>query len=108
MQQKDFTRQSLPAVKRLPAKWPWLRMHVFDRDGWQCVQCGRRGRLECDHKIPREAGGSDDMDNLQTLCRRCHIQKTKADVGNPDPPGVAEWDEFMSLGRSARRRKRGA
>ena len=108
MQRFQLKKQPPPVAgqhgkRGLPADWRWLKHHVHERDGWQCVQCGRRGALECDHKIPREAGGSDDPDNLQTLCRHCHIDKTRRDKGQEVPPDLAEWDEFMSLGRGARR-----
>ena len=42
---------------------------------------------ECvDHKIPREAGGTDAEDNLQGMCLACHARKTAAEdggFGNP-------------------------
>ncbi len=31
---------------------------------------------ECDHIIPKSAGGSDDVENLQPICRACHKRKT--------------------------------
>ena len=33
----------------------------------------------CDHIIPKAEGGSDEDENLQTLCRSCHKQKTDAE-----------------------------
>ena len=33
----------------------------------------------CDHIIPKAEGGTDEDDNLQTLCRACHKQKTDAE-----------------------------
>ena len=59
--------------------WSRIRRRVFDRDGWACVKCGRPGRLECDHIVALSAGGSNDMDNLRTLCRDCHIQISRAE-----------------------------
>ena len=57
-------------------QWQILRMKVFTRDQWRCVQCGRPGRLECDHVVPVSEGGAlDSLDNLQSLCRDCHISK---------------------------------
>lgn len=46
----------------------------------RCAMCGRtpledRVRLQVDHKIPREWGGSDDLDNLQPLCEECNRGK---------------------------------
>ena len=57
--------------------WRELRLAVFRRDGFKCRTCGRRTGLECDHIRPiSRAGDWLDMDNLQTLCRGCHILKS--------------------------------
>lgn len=61
-------------------KW-W---EVLARDKWKCLSCGRSARedgvsLEVDHIIPRSKGGSDDMSNLQTLCKKCNIGKSNKD-----------------------------
>lgn len=61
-------------------KW-WA---VLARDKWKCLSCGRKARedgvlLEVDHIIPRSKGGSNDMDNLQTLCKKCNIGKSNKD-----------------------------
>ena len=56
-------------------KWKKLRITILDRDGWQCVQCGKPGDT-VDHIIPRVKGG--DMwasDNLQVLCKSCNSSK---------------------------------
>ena len=60
--------------------WAQLRAQVFRRDKHRCVVCGRAGRLECDHVVPLNRGGAPlDMDNAQTLCRRCHFKKTSGE-----------------------------
>lgn len=57
--------------------WQLVRRAVFERDGWKCVKCGRMGALECDHIDPITSGGDwFDPDNLQSLCRGCHIAKS--------------------------------
>ena len=61
-------------------KW-WT---VLARDKWKCLSCGRSAKedgvlLEVDHIIPRSKGGSDDMNNLQTLCKKCNIGKSNKD-----------------------------
>jgi hypothetical protein len=37
-----------------------------------CVACGGKNDLNHHHLMPRAVGGSDDDDNLVTLCRKCH------------------------------------
>ena len=58
-------------------RWRAVRRQVLNRDGWKCVKCGRRGRLEVDHIEPMHDGKFVyDLDALQALCRGCHIRKT--------------------------------
>jgi len=57
---------------------PKLRHKVLSRDRFTCMGCGARApdvELEVDHKIPVSRGGSDEMDNLTTLCKECNIGK---------------------------------
>jgi hypothetical protein len=46
------------------------RYAVFERDGWQCRApgCSAYGPLHAHHIVFRAHGGSDDPDNLVTLC----------------------------------------
>lgn len=46
----------------------------------RCSQCGRTPdedgvKLHVDHKIPRDWGGSNDLENLQALCSECNEGK---------------------------------
>lgn len=57
---------------------------VLARDNWTCCSCGRSSKeegitLEVDHIIPRSKGGTDDLDNLQTLCKKCNVGKSNKD-----------------------------
>lgn len=58
---------------------PKLRVTVFDRDDYKCQICGRTIddgiELQVDHKIPVAHGGTNDLDNLHTLCSECNIGK---------------------------------
>ncbi len=52
---------------------------IFSRDNYKCRFCGR-GRednikLTVDHFIPISKGGTDDFDNLWTLCQECNQGK---------------------------------
>jgi len=57
-----------------------LRKEVFKRDGYKCVQCGASkedgATLHVDHIIPVAKGGTDELDNLQTLCKDCNLNKS--------------------------------
>ena len=52
-----------------------LRRDILKRDGFKCRECGFPKHLEVHHIIPKSEGGSDEPENLITLCIRCH-QKT--------------------------------
>lgn len=62
----------------IPAR---LRARVLFRDGSRCQMCGASPqrdpdvRLEVDHRIPRDLGGSNDEENLWALCRQCNQGK---------------------------------
>lgn len=55
---------------------------VFKRAGYRCqheeggVRCVRRHHLQVDHIVPRSQGGSDDLENLQALCRAHNLKKS--------------------------------
>lgn len=51
------------------------RHEIFARDGYRCVHCGASDRLEVDHVISIARNGSDDIGNLQTLCKPCNSGK---------------------------------
>ena len=48
------------------------KRRVRERDGHACVLCGAADNLEIDHIVPYRDGGSNELDNLRTLCRPCH------------------------------------
>ena len=46
---------------------------ILNRDKYTCQHCKtKQGTLEIHHIIFRSNGGSDEPDNLITLCRQCH------------------------------------
>ncbi len=57
---------------------PAVRKYVFERDRYCCQSCSQthlQTELTIDHIIPLAKGGSNDISNLQTLCRRCNSRK---------------------------------
>lgn len=57
-------------------------LKVFARDEYRCVRCGTRENLTVDHIHPVSKGGSNAMDNLQTLCGSCNSRKGAKIIGN--------------------------
>lgn len=55
-----------------------LRHEVFKKNKYACVECGatkEKRMLHVDHIIPVSRGGTDELDNLQTLCDECNLSK---------------------------------
>jgi len=65
---------------------------MYERDDWKCRNCNRRNGLHPHHVIYQGQQGSDDLNNLLTLCAWCHravhdgllrvdiIEQTKNDI----------------------------
>ncbi len=47
-------------------------VQIRDRDGHACTRCGSTDRLKIHHITPVQHGGTDDPENLTTLCHACH------------------------------------
>lgn len=70
-------------------QWKLARLDALRRAGWKCEKCGKAGRLEVHHKVRIADGGTDELENLQCLCRKCHFAK------HEKTPGRAEWKAFV-------------
>jgi 5-methylcytosine-specific restriction endonuclease McrA len=58
---------------------PEIKEEIFKRDGYKCIVCGR-GRedgveIHADHKVPLDKGGTNTIDNGQTLCSEHNFLK---------------------------------
>jgi 5-methylcytosine-specific restriction endonuclease McrA len=64
-----------------------------------CVECDKQGRVTAatvpDHIVALVNGGSDTLDNLQSLCEEHHRIKTASDLGHRAKPtiGTDGWPE---------------
>lgn len=60
-------------------RWDKLRPKVshivFAWDQYRCQECGAVTNLTVDHKTPISKGGTNELDNLQTLCGSCNSRK---------------------------------
>ena len=71
-----------------------LRIHVLERDGYRCRDCGRAGRLEVHHVKALHLGGTNDPANLLALCLQCHVKAHEPAV---NILGLAEWRDFTKM-----------
>ncbi len=70
---------------------PLKRNQIFTRDNYSCRLCPntyKDMRLEVDHWIPVNEGGSHYDENLVTLCKDCNRKKggRRPDTAEPPPP----------------------
>lgn len=82
-----------------PGRWIALRQQALRRDDFKCVQCGARGRLEVDHIQPviTHPQLTYELSNLQSLCTKCHINKTLVDRGcAPISIERQRWRDFIN------------
>jgi 5-methylcytosine-specific restriction enzyme A len=60
--------------------WRALRAEAMRRDSHLCQCCLEEGvytpATDVDHITPKALGGTDELGNLQALCRPCHREKT--------------------------------
>lgn len=72
-----FKLESLRDPRR--QEWNALRHMIVPqliaRDGAYCAHCGDERDLTIDHVRPISRGGSNELSNLQVLCRPCNSRK---------------------------------
>lgn len=75
-----------PSVSQLPLQelvwlgnadneqWRELKEEIKAEPGAKCALCGSQDQLDLHHIKARRYGGFDVKENLQLLCRRCHVE----------------------------------
>lgn len=69
---KDELAKQMRTYKREYAR---SKKAVLKRDRYKCVECGSTENIHVHHKQYRSNEGSNDLDNLVTLCAKCHKKK---------------------------------
>jgi 5-methylcytosine-specific restriction protein A len=64
--------------------WRTIAEQIRQRDNHRCVLCGRPAR-QVDHITPVVDGGSDEPQNLRTICDLHHSAKTARDSRRARP-----------------------
>jgi 5-methylcytosine-specific restriction endonuclease McrA len=73
-------RPKQPRLRLDEDAYQQLCRQILERDRWRCQGCGSMQELQVHHKEFRSHSGDDSVENLITLCERCH--KLAHDNGN--------------------------
>lgn len=89
-------------TREMPPDWDSRRKEVYQRDGYQCQNCGRKGGsrghavLHAHHIVPRHSGGTHKKSNLRSFCEECHKAIHNEDYMAPTTGGqVPSEAEFL-------------
>lgn len=72
--------------------WKKLRAQIIERDNKRCLKCGRSTDLEVHHIHGILYGGTDEPENLATLCHVCHLEWDVCESGLNLP-----FDEWVKM-----------
>jgi hypothetical protein len=87
---------------KYPDDWDYRRRSVYQRDGYECQECGAEGgpkgdnELHAHHRTPISEGGGHELDNLETLCKSCHNDQHDHDIGVDSTSGIESTLETLS------------
>lgn len=84
-------QQGTPTERGYGWDWQKLRLTILQRDSYLCQACLTLGRptpaTDVDHITPKVQGGTDDADNLRSLCRACHQAKSQREKPKQESDG---------------------
>lgn len=82
------------------ANWRRVRIKVLERDNYKCIRCGGKEKLQVNHIKFRQLGGKDTLDNLETLCNKCHPivdnERLKELTGN-NKARMRDWKKNINV-----------
>lgn len=74
---RQAARIRAPHIRRsLQGSYESVFIALGRRDGFDCRTCGVSSELQIDHIVAVINGGTNDLDNLQLLCRACNGKKS--------------------------------
>jgi len=77
---KIVKKYKIPTMNSKRRTIPLKHRHtIFKKYKYRCVECGATNeetRLEIDHIVPLSKGGTNDVENLQVLCKECNLGKS--------------------------------
>lgn len=83
---QEKSQATIERCKKYRTKgWATIREQIIVRDGMECQMCHHlcigigKGEAHVDHIIAVVDGGTDEADNLRTLCQSCHSTRTMSD-----------------------------
>ena len=62
----------------------WFEANKSRNGKYRCVCCGKwftKSEIDIDHIVPKHRGGTDELWNLQPMCKHCNRSK-QADMSN--------------------------
>ena len=72
---------------------------------WKCVRCGGwfpKSEIDVDHRISKRYGGTDDLWNLQAMCKHCNRSKRERSSGGEIAATVVGATVHGGLGKLAK------
>lgn len=89
-QQRIDTTRGGTTARGYGTAWQRLSARVIAASP-HCAVCGSVNDLTVDHKVPKVEGGTDDLDNLEVMCRYHNgekgvIDRDRAAKGGAGPP----------------------
>jgi hypothetical protein len=100
-------KKAAQRINSEPSKY--VRELVYKRDGHRCLRCDAEEDLTLHHIVHRALGGTNRADNLQTLCRPCHVylhDQVQLPSGTPFVRVPTQEDEDRAWHRIQRERAR--
>lgn len=84
MAKSNWTGRGTNTERGYGYQWRKTRALILRIDKYLCQSCLAKGRTtaaaEVDHIVPKHKGGTDEADNLQSLCKPCHQDKTQSEA----------------------------